>query len=151
MMQPLPHRYTVITAGAADGEFITHADGLPPLDVASPPEFGGSGDFWSPEGLLTAAVANCFTLTFRSIAAASHTAWTLIECDVIGTLERVESGLQFTHFEIGARVKVPPDAEIARVLRALEKAHRSCLIANSLKATIELHTAVYSGDAVSAG
>jgi len=151
MMKPLPHRYTVIAAGATTGEFVTLAEGLPPLEVGSPPEFGGSGECWSPEGLLTAAVANCFVLTFRSVAAATHAAWTLIECDVIGTLDRVERAMQFTHFEIRARVEVPHAGDVGAALRALDKAHHSCLIANSLKSTIELRSEVYSADMVSAG
>lgn len=140
-MHPLPHQYTVIADGTADGDVVTHAAGLPPLAVESPREFGGAGRQWSPETLLSAAVADCFILTFRSIAQAMHLTWSWLECDVTGTLERVDRTLLFTQFEIRARLGVPADSDAAH--RALEKAHHSCLIANSLKARIDLQADVY--------
>ena len=140
-MHPLPHHYTVIADGGADGDIVTHAEGLPTLAVGSPREFGGAGNLWSPESLLSAAVANCFILTFRSIAQASHVAWTRLECDVTGTLERVDRTMLFTQFEIRARLGVPADSDA--VHRALEKAHHACLIANSLKARFDLQSEVY--------
>ena len=140
-MDPLPHHYTVIAAGTLDGALQAHADGLPTLDVASPREFGGPGNTWSPESLLVAAVANCFVLTFRAVAAASKVAWTRLDCDVTGTLDRVDRAMQFTHFDIHARLSIP-ECDHTAALRALDKAHRGCLIANSLKASIDVQSSV---------
>lgn len=143
-MTPFPHQYTVIAAAGAEGTIETHADRLPALTIASPAEFGGPGDLWSPESLMTAAVANCLVLTFRAVAKASNVVWTRLDCDVTGTLDRVDRVVQFTHFEIRARLGVPAGADSALAIRALEKAHRGCLIANSLKATMDLHPEVYT-------
>lgn len=137
-MKPFPHQYTVFATATPDGAIHTEGDGLPPLRVDSPAEFDGPGDRWSPESLLAAAVADCFVLTFRSIARASNLPWTGIECDLIGTLTRVDRALQFTHFEIRARLEVPDGTDMAAAQRMLEKSHRACLITNSLKATTEL-------------
>ena len=145
-MKPFPHQYSVVAAGTATGDLVTNANGLQALHVEPPPEFGGPGDLWSPESLLTAAVANCFVLTFRSVARASHVNWTIIECDVVGTLDRIDGGVRFTDFAINARLKVPHDADTAPALQALGKAHRHCLVANSLKASVDLRSEIYSCD-----
>ena len=56
-MQELPHRYVVSAAAGADGDVELTAAGLPALVSAPPAEFGGSGDRWSPETLLTVSFA----------------------------------------------------------------------------------------------
>jgi organic hydroperoxide reductase OsmC/OhrA len=141
-MQEFPHHYRVAAAGAVDGDIELTADGLPRMRSASPAEFGGTGDLWSPETLLVGAVADCFILTFRAVARASKLAWTSLRCDVTGTLDRVDRATQFTRFEMRARLTVESgtDPDVAR--RALEKAERGCLISNSLRADIHLECEV---------
>lgn len=141
-MHAFPHRYRVKGAGRVSGDVDLIADGLHPLRTASPAEFDGPGDRWSPETLLVGAVADCFILTFRAIAGASKLAWLSLDCDVTGTLERVDRVTQFTRFDLTAHLVVPAgvDAETAR--QALEKAERNCLISSSLKAAIGLDARV---------
>ena len=42
-------------------------EGVRVIESAPPKEFDGPGDQWSPEQLLTAAVADCFVLNFRTM------------------------------------------------------------------------------------
>lgn len=111
---------------------------LPDLASASPAEFGGPGDLWSPETLLVAAVGDCFALTFRAVAAASKLAWAMLSCSVTGTLDRVERVTQFTAFEVRVELEIAPgsDAELAR--RVVDKAERHCVVSNSLKASVHV-------------
>jgi organic hydroperoxide reductase OsmC/OhrA len=141
-MHALPHRYRVKGTGRITGDVELTADRLTTLRSASPAEFDGPGDRWSPETLLVGAVADCFILTFRAIANASKLAWLSLDCDVTGTLDRVDRVTQFTHFDLAAHVVVPAgvDAEAAR--HALEKAERNCLISSSLKAAVVLNATV---------
>ena len=141
-MQTLPHRYRVKGAGRITGDVELTAERLPQLRSASPAEFGGPGDRWSPETFLVGALADCFILTFRAIAIASKLSWISLSCDVTGTLDRLDRVTQFTAFDMTAHLVVPAgvDAEAAR--RALEKAERNCLVSNSLKASIALATTV---------
>ena len=141
-MQALPHRYRVKGAGNVTGDVELTAAGLTPLQSASPPEFDGPGDKWSPESLLVAAVADCFILTFRAVAAASRLTWISLDCDVVGTLDRVDRVTQFTRFDLKANLLVPPDVDLARAQLLLEKAERNCLVSSSLKASIVLDATV---------
>jgi len=141
-MQAFPHHYTVVATGAVDGEIELTAAGLPRLVSASPAEFGGPGDRWSPETFLVGAVADCFLLTFRAVASASKLPWTSLQCDVTGTLDRIDRVIQFTHFAMRARLTVPAGVDPDQTRRVLEKAERACLITNSLKAAVHLETEI---------
>lgn len=138
MTQALPHRYRVRGTGQLTGDVELTAERLTTLQSASPAEFDGPGDRWSPETLLVGALADCFILTFRAVATASKLSWLSLDCDVTGTLDRVENVTRFTHFDLTARLVVPEGVDADRARRSLEKAERNCLISNSLKAPVAL-------------
>jgi organic hydroperoxide reductase OsmC/OhrA len=137
-VQPFPHHYTTTAEGAVDGDVDLNSARLPTLRSASPPEFDGPGDRWSPETLLVAAVGDCLILTFRAVARASGFVWTSLECDVTGTLDRIERTTRFVAFDVRARLHVPSGTDPERARQVLEKAERSCLISNSLSGAIHL-------------
>ena len=99
-MQPFPHQYIAAATAAPEGEVSLSSEGIVSLPSAPPVPFGGPGDRWSPETLLTAAVADCFILTFRAISAASKLAWTDIRVQSTGTLDTVDRVPQFTAFAL---------------------------------------------------
>jgi organic hydroperoxide reductase OsmC/OhrA len=137
-MQAFPHHYEASANGTPDGDVELRSEVLSVLRSASPAAFDGPGDRWSPETLLTAAVGDCFILTFRAVARASGVAWQSLECDVTGTLDRVERTTRFVAFELRARLLVPTGTNPDRARQALEKAEKSCLISNSLHAEVHL-------------
>ena len=124
-MQSFPHHYTVATNGSATGDVELKADGLPTMRSASPIPFDGPGDRWSPETLLVAAVGDCLMLTFRAVARASGFAWTSLECDVAGTLDRIDRTTRFVAFDVRARLHVPCGTDPDRARQVLEKAERA--------------------------
>lgn len=139
-MQDFPHHYVVTATGTPESDIDLSAPRLPAIRSASPAEFEGPGDRWSPETLLVGAVADCFILTFRAVARASRVAWTSLECQANGTLDRVERVTQFSHVGLHARLTVPCGTSLEQAGHALEQAERHCLISNSLKATVHLDT-----------
>ncbi|HEX2443748.1 MAG TPA: OsmC family protein [Vicinamibacterales bacterium] len=149
-MDPLPHRYTATAIGSADGDVALLAEGLPTLRSASPAEFGGPGDRWSPETLIVAAVADCFVLTFRAVAQASSLAWTTMHCEVEGRLDRVDRVTRFTRLDVRVRLYLPPEVDEERAQRVLQKAKQGCLITNSLNAETHLESSVFFGSDVPA-
>jgi organic hydroperoxide reductase OsmC/OhrA len=131
-MHPFPHHYVVGAVIRTDGDVPLSSDGMRVIESAPPKEFGGPGNQWSPEGLLTAAVADCFVLNFRAIAAASKFSWTNLEARTDGTLDRVDGKIRFTRFDTHAKLSVPEGTDIERAKKLLEKAELTCLVANSL-------------------
>jgi organic hydroperoxide reductase OsmC/OhrA len=61
-----------------------------------------------------------------------------MRCEAEGTLDRVDGIMQFTHIALHVRVGVPDGTSVEPALRALDRAERTCLISNSIKATIHL-------------
>jgi organic hydroperoxide reductase OsmC/OhrA len=141
-MQPFPHHYSVIARAESQGDVTLESDRLPALTSAPPTEFGGPGDRWSPETLLVAAVADCFILTFRGIAGVSRLPWVSLECEVAGTVERVDRVTQFTAFEVRARLLIPAGTNADQAQRLLTKAEETCLVTNSLNARPHLDARV---------
>jgi peroxiredoxin-like protein len=141
-MHPFPHHYTVNAVVRPDGDVPLSAEGMRVIESAPPKEFDGPGNQWSPEGLLTASVADCFVLNFRAIAAASKFAWVNLEAQTRGTLDRVDGKMRFTRFDTHAKLSVPAGADVERAKKLLEKAEATCLISNSLSSERHLTTGV---------
>jgi len=131
-MHPFPHHYIVNAVVRPGGDVPLSSEGMRVIESAPPREFDGPGNQWSPEGLFTASVADCFALNFRAIAAASKFAWTNLEARTTGTLDRVDGKMRFTRFDTHAKLIVPAGADSERAKKLLEKAEQTCLVANSL-------------------
>lgn len=142
---PLPHHYPATAVVPDDGPVTVSSTNVADFITAPPPEFGGPGDQWSPETLLSATVASCFILTFRSVARAMELLWDEVTCHCDGVLERVDKELIFTEFNLKAELKVPEGEPEDQCVKAMEKAEKICLITNSLSAKINLETHVQVG------
>ena len=76
------------------------------LQSASPAEFDGPGDRWSPERCLSAPWPMLHP-DVSCLANASRLSWISLDCDVTGTLDRVDRVTQFTRFDMTAHLVVP--------------------------------------------
>ena len=139
-MQDFPHHYAVAASAKTDSNVRLDSPGLEPLESAGPAEFGGPGDRWSPETLLVAAVADCFILSFRAIARAARMEWESLSVDAVGDLDKVGRKVQFVSFQLNVKLIVPEGTREDKAQKLLEKAEKSCLITNSLKAPSHLQT-----------
>lgn len=140
-MHPFPHRYAVQASATGDAAMLC-APGVPSLLTAPPPQFGGSGDRWSPETLLVGAAVDCLLLTFRAMASASKLPWKRLTASAEGILDRVDGVVRFTALTIRARLTVPDGVDEVKAERLLEKAKQGCLISNSLTAPTTLDAQV---------
>lgn len=145
-MQDFPHYYQVAAKGAAQGDVTVSSVGLPDLSTTAPPEFGGPEGSWSPESLMTAAVADCFILTFRAVARASNLEWESLNCEVKGVLDQENRVTRFTRFEVSSVLRILDEAKRDKAERCLDKAERACLVTNSLTAEVVLSPRVETAD-----
>ena len=145
-MHDLPHHYRVAAqSNPSTASIQLTSPGLPDLVSASPTEFDGPGDQWSPETFLSAAVGDCFILTFRAVAAASNFTWSEIDCSVEGILDKVDRTMRFKEFQLQVRLRIPATGDAERARRLLEKAERNCIIANSLACPVHAEVEVVVG------
>ncbi len=141
-MHSFPHNYKVKAHASSEGDVVLSADSLPNIASQPPIEFDGPGDRWSPESLFIAAIADCFTLSFRAIAAASKVPFTALDVDVDGELSMVERKMRFTDVQIMAKLVVPAEVDAGRAERLLNMAEQACLVTNSLNVDCHLQASV---------
>ena len=141
-MEPFPHNYPVTATVSADSNVRLTTPGTAAIKSAGPLQFGGPGDLWSPEALLSAAVADCFVLSFRAIARKARFDWSSLDCDVDGTLDKVDGQTRFTDFAVRAVLTVPAGTNREKAEKLLASAKKTCLITNSLNANSHLKTEI---------
>jgi len=118
---------------------LASAAGKPDLEVATPPEFKhGIPGVWSPEHLLVASAAACYTVTLLAIAERRGVPVLGLDVSARGRVgQRSEGPLAFTRIELD--VELVTEAGCEKDARdAGEAAERGCLIAASLDAPIRL-------------
>lgn len=136
-MQEFPHRYRA--SAVLNGDYVNVlADGLNTLETAGPAEFDGPGDRWSPETMLTAAIANCFILTFKAVSRASKFDWIDVSCEVESVLHRVERVNRFTEATVSVTLTISDAAKRDQAERILRKSEENCLITNSLTTRVTM-------------
>ena len=137
-MQDFPHHYAVSASAKSDTSIRLDSPGLEPIESAGPAEFGGPGDLWSPETLLVATIADCLILSFRAIARAARLDWLSLKVDAVGDLDKVGRKTQFVRFKLRAELEIPEGSSEDKARKLLEKADKTCLITNSMKAPSHL-------------
>jgi len=105
------------------------------IHFTAPKEFGGLEGRWTPEELLLAAVAGCFTTTLRSIAGDQFD-FADLQVEACGTVRKAQSGYGFTEIVIQPTLKIACCDERERALDLLKKAERSCLVSRALGTTL---------------
>lgn len=119
------------------GEFSP--PGLPPVEVATPPQFpGGIDGVWSPEHLFVASAEACIMTTFLAIAANSKVEFDGYASEAVGTLETVDGVMQITSIVVRVTITISDESKVDRVTRILEKSKEHCLISHSMKAKVTL-------------
>lgn len=133
------HVYETSARWTGERRAMMAADGLPSLEVGTPPEFpGGHPGIWSPEHLYVAAAEACLMTTFLAIAANSSLAFRSYESTAEGTMEKTDAGYLMTRIVLRPKVVVTDASRIERARHILEKAEKHCLISNSMKTRVEM-------------
>ena len=130
-MKPLPHLYEVTLTCDTNNTEVTTLN-APAIRVTAPSQFDGDDADWSPESLLVASVASCFSLTFQMITKAKDFSFRQLEVAVEGLLEREDHGRRFTGMLIEATLSIPDDANEEVASRLLNRAHDTCFVATAV-------------------
>jgi len=140
------HTYTTTLRWTAESRGTLSAEGLPQLDVATPPQFpGGHAGIWSPEHLFVAAAEACLMTTFLAIAANSKLAFREYSSRAEGLLEKTEQGYRITKIVLRPRLVITDASAADRAKRILERAEQLCVISRSMSTQITLEAEVVAG------
>jgi peroxiredoxin-like protein len=121
---------------------VISCSGKPDVQVATPPEFKGHDDIWSPEDLFVASANICLMTTFLSVAERSGLVCTSYESEAEGKLELVDGKFQFTAITLKPVITLPAGGDAAKAKELIEKAEANCLISNSMKAKVSLEPTI---------
>ena len=133
------HTYTTAIRWAQDRKGVLSSQGMPDIEVATPPEFpGGHPGIWSPEHMFVAAAEICLMTTFLAIAEKSKLEFIKYSSEAVGTLEKTEAGFLMTRILIRPKVVVPKETRADRVMKIVEMAEKHCLISNSMKTEVSI-------------
>jgi organic hydroperoxide reductase OsmC/OhrA len=126
------------TASASYGRdaVLSKPGGAAAIPVSALARFGGDGGRWNPEDLLAGTLAHCHMLTFLALAAKAR-------LDVRGYRDRPESEVMTEEkisrvgiIRLQPTITVAPGTDPAKVEEMFHKAHKYCVIANSVKAEV---------------
>jgi len=110
--------------------------GKPTFRVASPPEFRGEKNVWTPEDLFVGAIETCLLMTFAAIAQKQELAIDAYYSEATGLLEFVDGKYRFTRVTVKPTIIVAEQDAVEAALEAIRRAHRDCLVANSVAAEV---------------
>ena len=110
-----------------------------PIECATPPEFpNGIAGVWSPETFFLASIAGCYLNTFQSFCDKFKIQPVSLECEASGTVALVDGKYMFTGIMLNPIVTLANYEDEAMALKIIEKAHRYCLISNSIKCPVSV-------------
>ena len=142
-MSAIEHHYACSVTWSGEKKGRLESPGLPPLEVATPPEFKGHPGIWSPEHLFVAASLSCLMTTFLALAEKARLHLAGFHAGATGRLtQRPDSKLAITEIVLTPEIAIFDAADEAKALELIEKAEKYCLISNSMNSAITLEPKV---------
>lgn len=112
------------------------------IHVETAAVFGGKGKPWTPEYLFLGSVSSCFMSTFLGIAEKLELSIDGLSCRVSGVVERVNGRFSFTRIDVYPDIFIEGQGNEKKAHLALQKAHKECLISNSINSEINYHSSI---------
>ncbi len=116
----------------------THAGGKPPIEVATPPEFGGPPNIWTPEDLLTSSAASCIMTSTLFFAEKAGIEMRSYMSNASGVMEKTPNGLAITRITVEVAITLVDASQEAAIRKAVDRAERTCPISKSLRCPVEV-------------
>jgi peroxiredoxin-like protein len=145
------YKYRTLAWWTSGQTGLTKSDSAPhAIHFSAPPEFGGMEGRWTPEDLLLAAIASCFTTTFRAIAGDSKFEYIDLQVEVEGTVSKADSGYNFSKIILRPTLTIHDEENRDRALILLQKTKAACLVSKALAtaSALEPHVEIASALAV---
>lgn len=118
---------------------MTAAEVETSVECATPPEFPhGIAGVWSPETFFLAAIAGCYVNTYQSFCDKFKMQPVSLECEASGTVAIVDGKYAFTGVMLNPIITLASHDDRATALIIMEKAHRYCLVSNSIKCPVNI-------------
>jgi organic hydroperoxide reductase OsmC/OhrA len=142
-------RWTGTTAVGYERYDRTHSATAPPAELApalsSDPAFGGDPALLNPEQLVVMAASSCQLLSFLALAARARVDVLAYDDDAEGVMDDADEPARIQSIVLHPRIVVAGGTSEERVRGLVERAHRLCYVANSLRTEIAVEPTVEVG------
>jgi peroxiredoxin-like protein len=146
------HSYRVAAWWTSGRTGLAKSDSAPnAIHFTAPAEFGGLEGRWTPEELLLAAVASCYTTTLRTIAGGVEFDFTDLQVEASGTVRKIDSGYSFTQIVVRPNLKISSASERDRAIEVLKRAEKLCLVSRALGPMVKFEPQLEVGKVVPIG
>jgi organic hydroperoxide reductase OsmC/OhrA len=117
---------------------VVSASARPVIEVSSPPEFKGEPGLWTPEEFLISAINSCLLMTFLAYAQREELDLAAFGSAAEGLLEYSEGKYRITEVVLKPDLAVNSEEDVLLARDVLERAHRDCVITNSVRTTVKM-------------
>jgi organic hydroperoxide reductase OsmC/OhrA len=118
------------------------------IHFTAPSQFGGLEGRWTPEELLLASIAGCFTTTLRGIARPALFDFTDLQVEASGRIRKSASGYEFSEIVIRPTLMIHSSGERERALELLGRAQKLCLVSRAIATPLRFEPQLELVDAV---
>lgn len=146
------HRYRACchwsgtTAAGYEHYDRTHRATAPPaaaeLELSSDPAFRGAATSLNPEQLVVLAAASCQLLAFLAVAARARIDVREYRDDAEAQMPEADRPVRLAEIVLRPHVVVAAGPSEERVRHLVERAHRECYVANSLRTPVRVEPTV---------
>jgi len=132
------HFYRVSAWWTSGRTGLAKSDSAPSaIHFTAPAEFGGLEGRWTPEELLLAAIAGCYTTTVRAIAGSAQIDFADLQVEASGTIRKAESGYNFSEIVVRPSLKIATANDRERALDLLKRAEKLCLVSRAVGTSLK--------------
>jgi osmotically inducible protein OsmC len=127
------------TIARGAGRLSAHSGAFTALPVTAASRFGEAEGKTSPEELIAAAHATCFTMALGLVLAGEHTPPERLAVDAVITLEETDGSYTITSSELEVVGRVA-GMDQAAFERAAQEAGQTCPVSRALAGSVEIRT-----------
>jgi len=137
-------QYETTVVWKAAKEAKLHAGGNPEVCIATPPEFGGPHNEWSPEQLLAGVVgAGLMTSVLYNLERAGVALRSYMS-NATTTIDKTGDGLAFTEVSVEISMTVADEGDMTKARKAVLCAEKACPVSKALQCPVRVHADVRS-------
>jgi organic hydroperoxide reductase OsmC/OhrA len=135
------HVYSMTSNWVKEKIVTIEIEGKETFNVATPPDFWSESpkELISPEDLFVASAVSCYGVSLSGVAKRYHAEFKDFHISATGTLQKGEFGWEFDQITMNVKIIVTNEKDKKKMEKAAERAHKYCLVANSMKCSIRLN------------
>lgn len=135
-------QYETTVSWTSGKEGRLHAGGNPEIMVATPPEFGGPENRWTPEDLMAGAAGSCVMTSALFFLEKGGVKLVSYLSNATAIMEKTREGLAITGISVDVSIAVADEEDIEKAYSAMLKAEVTCPVSKTLKCGVSLKTSV---------